>query len=94
MPYRERLADGQGLVNPIDIPSWFWDRWRRRAKTNPNGQGGFASCWRSTEVQGAGTWWSCAAGREGGKKRPSSGEQAGDLLTEETIDNKCYIMQA
>lgn len=30
-------------------------------------------------VQATGTWWSCAAGTEGGKMRPSSGEQGRDL---------------
>lgn len=82
------------LLTPYVSQAGFGTEGEGGAKTNLNGQGGFASCWRSIKVQGAGTWWSCAAGREGGKKRLSSGEQAGDLLTEETIDNKCYIMQA
>lgn len=54
-------------------------------KDNPNSKCDFASCRHSTEVQPTGTWWSCAAGIEGGKRRPSSGEQGRDLLTEETL---------
>lgn len=36
-------------------------------------------------MQAAGTWWSSAAGMEREEKRLSSGKQARDLITEETL---------